>query len=109
MSTRHGRGPVLFGGLLVGLLVVGGRADEAPPTRPIAAKGAVAPAAPPLPAEVVAAMQEGRYADARAALTALDAKAEVGRRPGLSRPDPRDRRAAGGEGRRGPRRPCPGR
>ena len=106
MSTRHGRGPVLFGGLLVGLLAVGGRAEEAPPTRPIAAKGAVAPAAPVLPAEVVAAMQEGRFAEAGAALDrARRPEGQVARRPGLSRPDPRHRRAAGGPARRGPRRP----
>ena len=84
------------------------RAEEAPPARPIAAKEAIAPAAPALPAEVVAAMQEGRFAEALAALDALDAEGRSRPRTGPTRPDPRDRRAAGGQARRGPRRPWPG-
>ncbi|MDR3636348.1 MAG: MG2 domain-containing protein, partial [Isosphaeraceae bacterium] len=42
-----------------------------PPARAVAAKGAIAPAAPVLPAEVVAALQEGHFADAQAALAKL--------------------------------------
>ena len=49
-----------------------------PPARPRAlptASGAIEPAAPVLPAEVVAAMQEARYDEARRALIALGEKA----------------------------------
>ena len=45
-------------------------ADPEPPARP-AARRAVEPATPELPAAIVAAMQEGRYAEADQALSAL--------------------------------------
>ncbi len=65
---------------VVGLLLYAGPAvktfanDGAPSSRTPAlpvAKGAIEPPAPALPAEIVAAMQEARYDDARRALIAL--------------------------------------
>jgi alpha-2-macroglobulin len=66
-------------GVLAGLLALDVLADEtdARPPRPIAAREAVAPVAPALPAEVVAAMQEGRYDEASAALEKLAAKGKT--------------------------------
>ncbi len=49
---------------------------DAPPTAPSAARRAVAPIAPGLPGPVVAAMQEGKYAEAAVALDRLIAEAK---------------------------------
>jgi len=65
----------IFG--LVGLLTFGFE-TEPPPRSPavVSAKAAIDPAAPILPAEVVAAMQEGRYEEGRRALIALGEKSK---------------------------------
>ncbi|WP_074310399.1 MG2 domain-containing protein [Singulisphaera sp. GP187] len=82
MTPRNGQGLVWLGRVLVALFVLeaGVRAADPPgakttTTRPINPRAAVEPAAPVLPAELVAAMQEGRFADAGTTLTALAEKA----------------------------------
>ena len=69
MTGPRGQGRVLFGLAIVGLATVGAIALEEAARVP-AARRAIEPVAPPLPAEAVAALQEGRYADARKALDA---------------------------------------
>ncbi len=71
MGCTFCRIPVLFltfGGFAYGPAVRS--ADPEVPARP-AARGAVEPATPELPAAIVAAMQEGRYDDADKALSSL--------------------------------------
>src|SRR5262245_62065234 len=69
---------------VVGMVLIAGfglrsRAEEGPPPSRSAAvptaKGAIEPAAPVLPADVVAAMQDARFDDARRALSALGERA----------------------------------
>jgi alpha-2-macroglobulin len=70
MRTGNGRGLVLLGVVLAGATILpwARGAEERVP----GARRAIAPAAPALPAEVVAALQEGRFNDAVAALDRLD-------------------------------------
>ncbi len=63
--------------LLAGLPRNDGFAADSPPARALAAKEAITPAAPVLPAEVVAALQEGQFADAQSALAKLAEKAKT--------------------------------
>ncbi len=65
--------PTIAGFLVAGLWMVVVRADDVPAT-PTTGKKALAPAAPVLPAEVVDAMQDGRYDDAGRSLSALAQK-----------------------------------
>ena len=67
MTGPKGQGRVLFGFALVGLAAMATLALEEAARVP-AARRAVEPVAPPLPAEAVAALQEGRYKDALEAL-----------------------------------------
>ncbi|WP_406697488.1 hypothetical protein V5E97_01390 [Singulisphaera sp. Ch08] len=81
MTPRNGQGLVWLGGVLLSLFLVlepGVRAADPPgaTARPITPRTAVEPAAPVLPAEVVAAMQDGQFADAGKALAALAEKAK---------------------------------
>ena len=73
--TRAGIATALMGLLLCAGWAAKSRADDgAPSSRTPAlptAKGAIEPPAPALPADIVAAMQEARYDDARRALIAL--------------------------------------
>ncbi|HEX4753996.1 MAG TPA: MG2 domain-containing protein, partial [Solirubrobacterales bacterium] len=79
---RHRKvGAVLAIGVLgagMGLLVAGG--IDAPSAEVPGPKHAVDAATPPLPAEVVAALQEGRFGAAITALEGLDAKAKADER-----------------------------
>lgn len=90
MTPRNGQGLVWLGAVLVACFVQPPdvRAEDPPGTKPttgtvtvtsrsITPRAAVEPAVPVLPAEVVAAMQEGRYANADTALTALAEKAKT--------------------------------
>lgn len=76
--NEQGRRLVALAGVLVGLIAGSVRADDAPPGRVPGPKQAVAAVAPRLPSEVVAAMQEGRFAEAaeRLAKRADDADAK---------------------------------
>ena len=103
----------LLAGAAWGLGVAGMSAGDEPATAPKATASAKAghraiePAAPVLPAEVVAAMQEGRFGEAEAALGKLAARP---RRPGgrgVLRARPGDRPAARRQGRRGAARRSP--
>ena len=74
--------PIGIAGIAIfGLAVLRIGAFEADPVSGLPAavspRRAIDPAAPAIPAELVAAMQEGRYADARKALTALAEKAKA--------------------------------
>ncbi len=64
------------------------------------ARGAIEPAAPVLPAEVVAAMQEARYDEADRLLLAMAEKSADARRSRLFRLSPRRGGTAGGPSRR---------
>ncbi len=83
-----------------------GRAEAADPPAALGgdpARRAVAPIAPSLPGEIVAALQGGRSAEAIAALDPLIADASDGPgRPGVLSPDPRGGRPARQPARRGP-------
>jgi len=76
VSSRTVQGCAVVVGVLLGFVVTEARADaqavDLPP-----AKEAVAPAAPVLPGEVVAAMQEGHYGEAVSALVRLKADAKT--------------------------------
>ena len=80
LAARLGLTPALAAGVAfwVGFGVLSGRGASGaePLAREVSAKAAVAPAATVLPAEVVAAMQEGKYAEADALLARLEAKPE---------------------------------
>src|SRR5271155_5485801 len=70
MILRHG----LFVAILLALSAAAAE-PPAPGTRAIDPRAAIEPAAPVLPAEIVAAMQEARYGPAQEALTKLSAQA----------------------------------
>ena len=70
MFVRHG----LVLAVLVGLPALAAE-PPAPGPRAIDPRAAIEPAAPVLPAEVVAAMQEGRFGPAQEALAKLSAQA----------------------------------
>jgi uncharacterized protein YfaS (alpha-2-macroglobulin family)/TolA-binding protein len=71
VRRAFGRGPVLFFSLVaLGSGPAARSADPEVPAKP-PARRAVEPAAPELPGTTIAAMQEGRYADAEKALAAL--------------------------------------
>ena len=105
MFVRHGLVLAIFAGLPA-------LAAEAPAAGPraIDPRAAIEPAAPVLPAEVVAAMQEGRYGPAQEALAKLSAetakaseKAYYGLIQGIAQ-----RLAGPGDARRGRRVECGG-
>ena len=76
MTSRTGYALAGIVLLLPGLCGRETRAADLPPTRAIAAKEAITPAAPVLPAEVVAALQEGQFAAAQTALAKVAEKAK---------------------------------
>ncbi len=101
MTNTNGRSSRVFvAWLLIGTSVAVLAGADGPAAT---SKRAIAPVAPVLPAQVVAAMQEGKYAEAIAGLDRLTAEAKEPADQRLLRPDPRDRPAARGQARRGPR------
>src|SRR5262245_27811100 len=73
MLLRHGLALAVFASLSI--RIASAAETTAPGPRPIDPRAAIEPAAPVLPADVVAAMQDGRFGPAQEALARLAAQA----------------------------------